>query len=1129
MPAVATVQSPADARLLAASILHGQRSVGINEMCQANSVEEAMAKARLLFAASKHKYTVESPSPAHRAPSRTRCLGSVEYVAPAEGKGGACFVGDEVQVLSNSRFVKMLMEASAAETGGWNNLMEDYCGKRGRVTKVLPSGLLQVTFGDGEKWLFPSGCLQQTTKEVPYHSESPCRSPSPRRDRATPGASKALLIGIDYRGDPLRARSGSVQDCHTMRRFLLEHGFQPAQGWKILCDEREWGIPPTRENIISSLRWLCEGARTGDSLFLMIGARGGDGVVPIDADTHGNIPGGDVMAVLRELPAGSKLTVVVDAHCGGGGGALLDLPFTLKATRDGGHISTKRPRAADLAAEVVVYGTWAEGDGGNTPDLDYGTGELVGAFVQCMNAKAKHALAAQLLAGMRRVLLKVHGAQGPLPMVASTRPVEAVSVELSGSLTYRAVHPTPAPVVLDYVSQAAARLPQCSIQGRLVALGDAEARAWIVVCDGRSMTSEVRLALYNGHPSFTLSAYNWVDNDHVSPLGDTITTMHPSGSGMVYQIRVRPGETKMFLEGTLHDGENWRPGWRQEPLNVEFLLRQQSLREAAIVESYHRNKAVADLLQTTSAQPVLHDSAPFTAMRLIEGNIEASTMSPCLHYDLWFPPQPASLSGSDNEVYGGEADPITSWGRPADHLPPGTSPRLFSGAGPCPSDVSPGRLRTLWFLGAAAAVAESSQRHDAVQHVDLMSQIFCKQRKEVTAVGAYVINLCSSGWWYEITVDSWLPLHRRPHGAVVELLAFAHCSRDPSILWPALLEKAQAKLIGSYAALDNERGHVHDALSDLTGCPAEDLCMARPGRPCWGWESRALLDLLQRWCNGDTVVVLTAGGSHGSTPKKGYPYTLLQVLQPSDGPALLQVRDLWGAAPWPMEVEPPSMESQVVNLTREPDGTRWVTWQDAVALFREAAVCHVPPPSAGELRLWMNWGPRHQPPYVVHITVDTPTVFSIAVYMQNAEKWKSDNVPLRVTLLGQGHRPSTWAHLASASEFTADHRRVFGQRTIHPSDGAVLLVVQHTYPGAFPLSPEDGVVITLHYHQESLPGSGVLTTLGPASTVTNAMAIEPIVVDMEQLCPVETTAQQRAAFELSHPPTEASTGSVFSL
>merc|ERR1712176_8419 len=62
--------------------------------------------------------------------------------------------------------------------------------------------------------------------------------------------------------------------------------------------------------------------------------------------------------------------------------------------------------------------------------------------------------------------------------------------------------------------------------------------------------------------------------------------------------------------------------------------------------------------------------------------------------------------------------------------------------------------------------------------------------------------------WVHVTIDDWLPLDANGQPL------FARAA-VPGILWPALFEKAYAKLHKTYHALD--RGVEVDALADLTG------------------------------------------------------------------------------------------------------------------------------------------------------------------------------------------------------------------------------------------------------------------------------------------------------------------------
>jgi hypothetical protein len=67
--------------------------------------------------------------------------------------------------------------------------------------------------------------------------------------------------------------------------------------------------------------------------------------------------------------------------------------------------------------------------------------------------------------------------------------------------------------------------------------------------------------------------------------------------------------------------------------------------------------------------------------------------------------------------------------------------------------------------------------------------------------------------WETVIIDDFLPYSKSG------TLAFGHCL-DPLEMWVPLLEKAYAKLHGSYEAL--ETGSEATAFFDLTGFPPEE-------------------------------------------------------------------------------------------------------------------------------------------------------------------------------------------------------------------------------------------------------------------------------------------------------------------
>jgi calpain-15 len=75
--------------------------------------------------------------------------------------------------------------------------------------------------------------------------------------------------------------------------------------------------------------------------------------------------------------------------------------------------------------------------------------------------------------------------------------------------------------------------------------------------------------------------------------------------------------------------------------------------------------------------------------------------------------------------------------------------------------------------------------------------------------------LCKNGEWQQVTVDDWFPCVQA--GGKENLFEPAFSLTKNKELWLMILEKAFAKLNGSYLALRS--GYTHEALQDLTGCP----------------------------------------------------------------------------------------------------------------------------------------------------------------------------------------------------------------------------------------------------------------------------------------------------------------------
>ena len=125
-------------------------------------------------------------------------------------------------------------------------------------------------------------------------------------------------------------------------------------------------------------------------------------------------------------------------------------------------------------------------------------------------------------------------------------------------------------------------------------------------------------------------------------------------------------------------------------------------------------------------------------------------------------------------------------------------PKVFHG-GITPDDIQQGALGDCYYLSALSSLAE---------HPENIADLF--HTKEVNAAGIYLMIFYINGIRTPVIVDDYLPCKNGR-------LAFARSVGEE--LWVCLLEKAWAKLYGSYARM--EGGDPGFALSHLTGKPAD--------------------------------------------------------------------------------------------------------------------------------------------------------------------------------------------------------------------------------------------------------------------------------------------------------------------
>ncbi|KAJ7355026.1 Calpain-6 [Desmophyllum pertusum] len=164
----------------------------------------------------------------------------------------------------------------------------------------------------------------------------------------------------------------------------------------------------------------------------------------------------------------------------------------------------------------------------------------------------------------------------------------------------------------------------------------------------------------------------------------------------------------------------------------------------------------------------------------------------------------------DKSLFFSRAPPESvEWKRPKDISAP-NPPSLFVD-GFSRHDITQGKLGNCWFVASCSTLAlEPSLLEKVIPDIK-------KQEWDPDDVGKYQgifkFRFWRQGEWTEVVIDDLLP-------TIGGQLVYIHSS-EKNEFWGALVEKAYAKLNGSYEAL--EAGNISDALVDFTGGVCESI------------------------------------------------------------------------------------------------------------------------------------------------------------------------------------------------------------------------------------------------------------------------------------------------------------------
>lgn len=252
-----------------------------------------------------------------------------------------------------------------------------------------------------------------------------------------------------------------------------------------------------------------------------------------------------------------------------------------------------------------------------------------------------------------------------------------------------------------------------------------------------------------------------------------------------------------------------------------------------------------------------------------------------------------------------------------------------------PNDIKQGALGDCWFMCALASIAEFPQMVRNL-FLDITSD-------DANTYGIYTVQFCKNGSWVEVIIDDQFPCSRSGGPK------YSRCHGHE--LWVLILEKAYAKLHGSYAAI--ESGLPFEAMMDLTGEPYknfrfddDDVRESISDGSLWEYLSHCHEKGYIMSCDtpGTDDYTKTGGKPPGGLVP-GHAYTLIRcVTTKSGGYQLCKVRNPWGQHEWDGDwgdnspLWTPALKREL-NVTSADDGMFWISFTDLVRYFTSVNVC----------------------------------------------------------------------------------------------------------------------------------------------------------------------------------------------
>ncbi|XP_010114380.1 PREDICTED: calpain-9 isoform X2 [Chlamydotis macqueenii] len=250
----------------------------------------------------------------------------------------------------------------------------------------------------------------------------------------------------------------------------------------------------------------------------------------------------------------------------------------------------------------------------------------------------------------------------------------------------------------------------------------------------------------------------------------------------------------------------------------------------------------------------------------------------CLRSGVLF--QDPDFPACDSSLFFSEKPPIPFiWKRPGDIV---KDPKFILG-GATRTDICQGDLGDCWLLAAIASLTLNEKTLARVVPLD--------QNFGPDYAGIFHFQFWQHNEWLDVVIDDRLPTFKGR-------LVFLH-SAEHNEFWSALLEKAYAKLNGSYEALKG--GSTIEAMEDFTGGVGEMYEVKKAPDNFYEILEKALKRCSMVGCSIDTS---SAAESEAKTPFgliKGHAYSVTgidEVRYRGRQVQLIRIRNPWGQVEW---------------------------------------------------------------------------------------------------------------------------------------------------------------------------------------------------------------------------------------